>query len=541
VDPGGKLMPTSLSGVVGGEVDNSVSFPANAIPGSSKLYLNVFPAFLSQAVSGMDSLLQTPNGCFEQTTSTTWPDVLVMDYMSKTGQITPAIQMKAESLITAGYQRLLTFEHPGGGFSWFGTQDPKPFLSVTAFGVMEFADMAKVHPIDEAMLARTINWLASQQKTDGSWEGDQSEFFSFQTSTLRNSAFVLWALAVADYNGGALAKGVDYVTANANVDSADPYTLGILANALLLTAPNSSVTAAVFGRIIKIQKTDGTKIYWPAGDTQTNMYGSGEDADITTTALIAQALIRAGGYGESVRGALEFLVSHKDSLGNYGSTQATIWTLRALLLSATTGTDVAVGTLDVLLDNKPFAKVNLTADQSDVMTTVDMGSSLLSGTHDVKLSFVGTGKASYHLVSSYNLAWADVPAEPPGPVSVAITYDKTDLALNDMATAMVSITNNTDKTENMVMVTLGVPPGFQVVGEDFDSYLTSGVLSRWESTGKQLMLYVSSLKASSTLKISYRLQATMPVTASDGGGEAHLYYEPDKISTVASTTFTVHN
>jgi len=91
------------------------------------------------------------------------------------------------------------------------------------------------------------------------------------------------------------------------------------------------------------------------------------------------------------------------------------------------------------------------------------------------------------------------------------------------------------------MVTVGVPPGFSVVGEDFDSYLKSNVLSRWESTGKQLMLYISTLKASSTQKISYRLQANMPVTASDGGGEAHLYYQPDQKTAVASTTFNVHN
>ena len=100
--------------------------------------------------------------------------------MTQTGQITPEIQLKATSLISAGYQRLLTFEHPGGGFSWFGTQDPKPFLSVTAFGIMEFADMAQVAQVDPAMLQRTTSWMLSQQQSDGSWNGDQTEFFSFR-------------------------------------------------------------------------------------------------------------------------------------------------------------------------------------------------------------------------------------------------------------------------------------------------------------------------------------------------------------------------
>jgi len=54
-------------------------------------------------------------------------------------------------------------------------------LSVTAFGLMEFADMSKVQTVDEAMIARTRDWLLRQQQADGSWKGDQSEFFTFQT------------------------------------------------------------------------------------------------------------------------------------------------------------------------------------------------------------------------------------------------------------------------------------------------------------------------------------------------------------------------
>jgi hypothetical protein len=64
-----------------------------------------------------------PSGCFEQTTSTAWPNVLVTAYLKQTRQLKPEVQLKAESLMSAGYQRLLTFEHAGGGYSWFGEQE----------------------------------------------------------------------------------------------------------------------------------------------------------------------------------------------------------------------------------------------------------------------------------------------------------------------------------------------------------------------------------------------------------------------------------
>lgn len=542
VEPGGKAFPTSVSGAVGaGEITQSISFPAGAIPGSATMHLNVFPAYLATVVQGMDSMLQVPSGCFEQTTSSTWPNVLVTRYMTQTSQITPEIQMKADSMISAGYQRLLTFEHPGGGFSWFGTQDGHPFLSVTAFGVMEFADMKEVHTVDEAMIARTVDWLVAQQKGDGSWEGDQTEFFSFQTSTVRNTAFVMWALGVAGYQGSAGGSALGYLKANAKVGDQDSYTLALLANALQLAAPNDGLTTSVFDRIDATKKVDGSKIYWDSSDTQTNFYGSGNDANVASTAMIVEALLRKGGAPDLVKGGMEYLLASRDSQGNFGSTQATIWTLRALIASATKGTEGAVGSLQVSLDGNPYTTLNLTADQSDVMNTVDFGSFVTAGDHEVKLAFVGSGKASYHLVSKYNLPWDQIPAEPPGPISVSVGYDKTDLALNETVTASVQITNNTASTQNMVLVTLGIPPGFQVMGEDFDQYLSSNVMSNWETTGKQLTLYLPLLAPSQTQTIQYHLIATMPVTASDGGGQAYPYYEPDAKSSVASTTFHVSN
>ncbi|HLV66865.1 MAG TPA: MG2 domain-containing protein, partial [Polyangiaceae bacterium] len=82
VVPDGKAVPHVASGALAeGDVTLPVEFPEAAIPGSAQLYVDLFPAFLSQVVSGMDSMLRTPNGCFEQTTSSAWPNVLVTEYM----------------------------------------------------------------------------------------------------------------------------------------------------------------------------------------------------------------------------------------------------------------------------------------------------------------------------------------------------------------------------------------------------------------------------------------------------------------------------
>ncbi|KYF78840.1 alpha-2-macroglobulin [Sorangium cellulosum] len=540
VVPDGKPVAESRSGMLeAGSVDHALSFPEGAVAGSNQLYVEVYPAFLSQVVSGMDSMLQVPSGCFEQTTSTTWPNVLVTQYMKQTGQITPEIQMKAESLISAGYQRLLTFEHAGGGFSWFGEQDGHPYLSVTAFGVMEFADMIKVHAVDEAMLARTVAWLAGQQKADGTWEGDQTEFFSFHTGTLRNSAFVLWALASAGYTGPQIAAGLAYLGRAVQPATDDLYTLAIVANALAVADPSGALTDRVLDALDDRKTLDGDVIFWDDGGTQTSFYEYGDDAKVTTTALAAHALLSADAHRSSADGGVKFLTQSKDPNGNFGSTQATIWSLRTLLLAASKGTEGATGSLTVAVDGEPVSTVSLREDQADVMTTVDLTRLATTGAHEVTLAFEGEGKLSYNVVGRHNLPWSAVPSDGGGPLAVSVSYDKTSLYVNDIVTASVSVKNTTDAAQNMVLVTVGLPPGFQVLTEDLQAYIDAGQLSRFEITGKQLILYVKEIAASGVAGFNYRLQATMPVKAEDGGAEAHPYYQPEQQSFAGAQTLEV--
>jgi hypothetical protein len=539
VVPDGKAFPLALSGSLDApKVTHTVTFPANEVPGSQQLYLDIFPAFLAQAVQGMDSILAEPNGCFEQTTSSAWPNVLVTEYMKDTKQITPAIELKAEALMSTGYQRLLTFEHAGGGFSWFGEQDPKPFLSVTAFGIMEFSDMARVHEVDSAMLARTVQWMIAQQRSDGSFEGDMSEFFSFHTSVVRNTAFTAWALASAGETGEAVQRALDFVKRSLGSDN-DAYTLGIVANAFATGAPSdpelSTILAALDAE--KQEGDDGT--HWDTGQTQTNFYGAGDDATVSATALAAHAMLLAGEYPSSVEGALKYLTSKKDANGNFGSTQATIWTLRTLLLSARKGTKGAVGDFSVSVDGGSAQSVSLSAAQSDVMTRIDLSQLASAGSHDVTLEFSGDGNPSYNLVASHHLPWSEVPAEPTGPLSIDVAYDKSELFVDDVVKATVTLENNEDVTQNMVLLTLGIAPGFSVNTSDLQKYLDSGAISRFETTGRQLILYITALAPNASQSFEYTLQATLPVEVVDGGAEARLYYEPKKRARSAAKSIKV--
>ncbi len=145
-------------------VTHDLHFPENAIADASSILVRLYPGPLSQLIEGMDSILSMPGGCFEQTSSSTYPNVLALDYMKHTKKLTPETHAKAEGYIANGYQRLLTFEVPGGGFSWFGQAPANKIL--TAYGLMEFNDMAKVSDVDP-QADRAHPRLAGQPATSG--------------------------------------------------------------------------------------------------------------------------------------------------------------------------------------------------------------------------------------------------------------------------------------------------------------------------------------------------------------------------------------
>ena len=212
VIPNGREQNLVFNGRLENTVQHEVTFPANAIPEASKIFVRLYPGPLSQVIEGMDSILQMPGGCFEQTSSSTYPNVLALDYMKRTKKLTPEVHAKAEGYIANGYQRLLTFEVPGGGFSWFGSAPANKIL--TAYGLMEFFDMSKVYDVDPKLIQRTQEWLAAQQQADGSWKPDSSFINEgatnrFNSDAVRITAYIAWSLENTGYQGPAVERAKD--------------------------------------------------------------------------------------------------------------------------------------------------------------------------------------------------------------------------------------------------------------------------------------------------------------------------------------------
>jgi uncharacterized protein YfaS (alpha-2-macroglobulin family) len=545
-------------------VRQSVNIPSEAIPGTQTLLVKVYPGILSQVVEGLDSILRMPYGCFEQTSSTTYPNVLVLDYLKTTNQASPETQMKAEEYINLGYQRLTTFEvQSSGGFSLFGDLPADRML--TAYGLQEFADMSRVHDVDSDLVRRAADWLLSQQSSNGSWENDrglvhEDIWSSLGDDRLPVTAYIAWSLVDAGFGDETGAQqGIAYVRENQS-KAEDPYVLALVANALVAADLDTGggidpSTQSALDRLANIAVQEGNAAYWSSG-VATFMGAQGKTGSIETTALAALAFLRSNTHPELGNAALTYLVQQKDSFGTWHSTQATVLALKALIQSVHAGAENVNAQVTVSLNGGQTRSLQINKENFDVVQLLSFEDLNPGIENTVEINMQGEGNLMYQVTGGYYLPWdrlAQYPelSETNDLVSIDVQYDRTELSVDDTVEVKVTITLNQEGGRaDSALIDLGLPPGFSVQAEDLAALVARfddvpedyafPTIQRYELTGRQILVYVSNLSYGNPLEFSYHLRANFPLTAQTPASNAYDYYNPEVSGEQAPQTLVVN-
>lgn len=541
--PNGEAKETVFNARLEKEVRQTVRFPKSAIPDASKIFVRLYPGPLSQVIEGMDSILRMPFGCFEQTSSSTYPNVLALDYMQRTKKVTPEVHAKAEGFIATGYQRLLTFEVPGGGFSWFGNAPANKIL--TAYGLMEFHDMSRVYDVDPEVIARTRDWLIRQQLPNGSWKPDiqfinEGATNHFNTDAVRITAYITWALESAEYKGPAIDKARQFIAEHLDGEM-DAYTLAVVANLTVENSKDSDLSHRALEMLRDAATEKGESVWWTAPET--SVYATGDSAAVETTGLAVQAFLKAGGYSDVVRKALAWITSKKNGDGNWGTTQATIMALRALLAASEQSGSDAHGVVDVVLNGTKVETLEINKDNNDLLHQFVLPPTSTQRDNEIQLQFSGEGGMAYQITGRYFVPWQH--ADTTEPLAITATYDRTRLPQDQVVRSTATIRNNMEKTANMVMVDLGIPPGFDLLSEDLQDMVQktanakSGRLEKFSMTATQAILYFDSIAPHDSFKIHFRLRAKYPIRSEGFTSRVYEYYDPNVSATTQPAQFVV--
>src|SRR6202012_5275120 len=116
--------------------------------------------------------------------------------------------------------------------------------------------------------------------------------------------------------------------------------------------------------------------------------------------------------------ALAYIASKKNAQGSWGTTQATIMALRALLLSTSKGAADVRGDVEISLNGSVVRKLTLTPDNNDLFHQFVFKNAELGSTNTVNIKFSGKGGLAYQVAGSYFTAWQEKPTAEPLSIDV---------------------------------------------------------------------------------------------------------------------------
>lgn len=523
IEPDGLPVVSVVNGALAGTTRAKIDIPTDAIEGGSSLALKLYGGTFSQLVEVLDGALRRPSGCFEQTSSTTYPNVLVLDFLRRTKSSSPAVEQKATGYIDDGYQRLLSFEVSGGGFDWFGRGPANTVL--TAYGLAEFHDMSKVRPVDDELMQRTRAFLYSAQRTDGSWEAPSHGVGSagaLGKHDLLATAYIAWSIAQTGDRDARLLRALDWLERS---NEEDPYVLALVGNALSSGGRKEAAASRIRALAGQV-KRDGGLAHWDSvGRGITESYG--ESLSIETTGLAAQLFARADSEKSLHKEALGWLVSKRDANGLWLSTAATIAALRALLDDARPS-GAGQQTVRVRAHGQLVKEVKLKPGTFDVHQLVSLSASVRPGENTIELEASKGADIAYQLVGTHYLPWSSAAAAAAAaPIVLRMDYGSRNAAPGKTLDVRADVRWNAERPSGMVLIEVGVPPGFDVMSEDLDRLVNEKKIARHAGGGRRVLLYLDAIQRSTPVQLGFRMRAVFPVRALAPASVAYAYYEPE--------------
>ncbi len=541
VVPNGERFEKIVSDRLQGKAVQTIDIPDAALADASKISVRLYPGVLAQVMDGMEGMMRMPGGCFEQTSSSAYPNILVIDYIKKTKMASPQLLLKAEEYLNVGYQRLLTFERPGGGFDWWGRDEPLVWLS--AYGLQEFSDMARVYPIDRNIIARTQNFLMKNMDKDGTW----SKIGATHSETIANmgdpklllTSYVAWSLLESGVPKDKLKTSIEYIRSHLNDSLDNAYILALAANALAAYDAKDDSTLSLIQRLEKQRKDlpEWKAVNYPT-KRQSLTYARGDCVNVETTALTVLAMVKTGQFTNSVNQSLTYLVKSKGN-GSWGSTSATILSLKALLAGMGGPKITDRVNFSVLVDGNKIGKGEITEEGADMYRAFSVN--VTPGKHQVEIDIDGETGLMYQIVGRHFEPWkpkTKLPKLQKG-FDVDVAYDRTQLKANDMLHAKATLKYKGDLPANMVMLDLGIPPGFTVEPGDFAEMVGKKQVNKFSITSRQVILYLSDLRPGEVKTFDYTLRAKYPLKARTPATTAYEYYTPDNRALAAPVELVV--
>ncbi|MCA9494931.1 MAG: hypothetical protein KC621_33615, partial [Myxococcales bacterium] len=498
------------------------------VEGSLVASVSWHPSTMATLMSGLEGLIGTPGGCFEQTSSTNWPNVAILNYL-ETHDGEPRLRAASGQALQTGYGILTGYQVDAGGFETWGSGPGKEVLS--AFGLLQFSDMARVYPVQPAVLDRDVDYLRSRRDGKGGYlnSGESAHGYGSAPKPVLDG-FVTYALVATGHADGLdreLRQQVEVART-----SKDPYVLALAARTLLLTKDPAGEEAA--RRLAAMQAPDGS---WPGAESSiTRSWES--NLLVESTALATLAMLEAEGRTMEADKGAAWLVEHRQGVGTWGATQATALALSALTEHADHARRPRTGgELSVEVNGQPMGTLAYEPDQTAPLVIDGLERALHRGENRIVLRH----PSGEPLPFTVDVQWTAVTprSEPGAELALSTSLDRREAKMGETVRLTARIENRTKEVVPSPIARIGLPAGLEAQEWQLQELKDRGVVAFYETRPREVTLYWDGVGKNEVHEVKLDLLAAIPGTFTGPASGAWPYYDDDEKAWAAGLPIAV--
>ncbi|WP_336959094.1 TonB-dependent receptor plug domain-containing protein [Chryseobacterium contaminans] len=476
------------------------------INGSFYSVYEVFENVGLKMFEDIERLKKEPYGCFEQLSSTVYPNIFILNYLNSTKKIDHATENLVIRNLKKGFQKMLSYTNEDGGIGYFNSSESDVALS--AFALLEFTDLKKYTAVDSKVTQRLSSFLFSKKMGNGLFEvrkyyEPKGEIYS-EYYWSRNM-YVLYALSQLGFKSE-IEDSYQVMLKRALLKK-DSYQLALLANAAANLGKHQEYESLMSILNKQLEEADLK--------TETTFTGSGGiSANAEALSLYIIALQKDENlHQKTIAKGVDRLISFNGNYG-FGSTQATGLAIQAL-------SQFFMKNEKLYKNEKPAININNIL----VSPGISISSAYKVGNNKISINYPSLAGLIYKLEYQYYTLQTPVSSDIPLMMDIKLKTENSRVGETNRMT--INIKNKVNNQLPMTVAKIGIPAGLTLQTTLLKDLIDKKQISYYEIFDNYLVLYWEHFSAEETKMINLDLKVEFAGTYTGKSSNVYLYYRPE--------------
>uniref|UniRef100_A0A8C0U3V7 Ovostatin-like n=1 Tax=Cyanistes caeruleus TaxID=156563 RepID=A0A8C0U3V7_CYACU len=519
--------------------DIALELPTNVLEGSARASFSVVGDIMGTAMQNLHQLLQMPFGCGEQNMALFAPNIYVLDYLNKTGQLSREVKSKATGYLVSGYQKQLSYKHPDGSYSIFGTRDKEGNTWLTAFVYRSFAQAGHLIYIDDRVQSQTLMWLSSKQKLDGCFRSVGTLFNNALKGgvddELSLSAYTTIAMLEAGHSSmyPVIRNAFFCLETASEKGIGEVYTQALVAYAFCL-AGKAEKCESLLEELQKSAKEVDGSLHWEQeerspSDKSPSFLDHAPSAEVEITSYVLLALLHKPNRNKEdltkASGIVQWIIRQQNPYGGFSSTQDTVIALQALAAYGEATYNSASQNRVKITSKKPFEKVFTVSNENRLLL---QQTPLPEVPGKYSLTMNGSGCVFMQAALRYNIHL------PEGSFGFLLSVETSNASCPQDRPAkfdIVLISSYTGKrsSSNMLIIDVKMLSGFVPVKSSLDKLIDSHTVMQVENKKNHVLFYLQNISQKKRKEITFSVEQDFVVShPKPAAVQIYDYYETEE-------------